>query len=590
MKKRVFTACFATLLVSVVPFVSRAQSYKPLESISSFQVEIIVREDAVVHVVERIEYNFGTQERQGIIRDIPLSDAPGTFEKMSISNIRVTDGQGLLRPFTFTGGEVPLWGKIFSGLLTYTDVATIKIGTPLEYVTGKNTYIISYDVKNAIGYFDDRSEIYWNATGNDWLIPIERASVRVTLPGDQKAEAIPASYCGKLAESTPCGESEINYNEKENITTISYAPTERFEPEEGVTVAVGFPSDAVATPGVQDWLAHYAFRYWGVIPIPFVVYWWFRRSFSAWRSRKLFYQNNSIVAEYDAGEFDPLQVAGIANGTLKQKDISAQIIHLAIKGYLVIKREEKMYSFQSTEKSVSDLSTYNQALLSAIAGKTTKDLKYAFYKDIQAVIKVVEDEFLVSKGFVSSKSKLAPGAVCGLALFMSVNPGLFIWLLLGTQAGIAFSGTCLVIAFVSAVFRPRRYTLSPEGLVAEQKLRGLREYIAVAEEERIKFHNAPEKTIELFEKLLPYAMVFGLEKKWAGEFADIYTVPPTWYDGVFTNGFSGSAFADSLSDFAKTTTATYARVSPGSSGSSFSGSSGRGFSGGGGGGGGGRSW
>jgi hypothetical protein len=45
-------------------------------------------------------------------------------------------------------------------------------------------------------------------------------------------------------------------------------------------------------------------------------------------------------------------------------------------------------------------------------------------------------------------------------------------------------------------------------------------YIDTAEDEKIKFHNDPEKYKGVFEKLLPYAMIFNLEKKWAKVFED----------------------------------------------------------------------
>ena len=51
----------------------------------------------------------------------------------------------------------------------------------------------------------------------------------------------------------------------------------------------------------------------------------------------------------------------------------------------------------------------------------------------------------------------------------------------------------------------------------------------IAEKDRINFANVPEKKPELFEKCLPYAMAFGVEKAWAKEFEGIYTVPPAWY-------------------------------------------------------------
>ncbi|OHA78477.1 MAG: hypothetical protein A2V96_02460 [Candidatus Yonathbacteria bacterium RBG_16_43_6] len=113
----------------------------------------------------------------------------------------------------------------------------------------------------------------------------------------------------------------------------------------------------------------------------------------------------------------------------------------------------------------------------------------------------------------------------------------------------------------------------------------MKDYLQIAEKDRLQFHNAPEKKPEIFEKLLPYAMVLGVSDIWAKEFEGIYTVPPSWYSGPSEGAFSAVAFskiADNFNTFAE----NYMLATPRRSG----GSGGSGFSGGGGGGGGGGSW
>ena len=90
----------------------------------------------------------------------------------------------------------------------------------------------------------------------------------------------------------------------------------------------------------------------------------------------------------------------------------------------------------------------------------------------------------------------------------------------------------------------------------------------------------------MFEKSLPYAMAFGVEKNWASAFDDIFWSPPDWYRGGDLRGFRTHSFTDGLFRMSTVTGAamtTAPRSSCGSSG--FSGGGG-GFSGGGFGGGG----
>lgn len=149
----------------------------------------------------------------------------------------------------------------------------------------------------------------------------------------------------------------------------------------------------------------------------------------------------------------------------------------------------------------------------------------------------------------------------------------------------------MVLAFAGQM--PAR---TKQGVEARDYLLGLKDYIGLAEAERIKFLQSPEGVkqygdpakpaakIKLFEALLPYAMLFGMEKDWAKQFEHLYKQPPSWYSG--TRPFSTAHLASSIGDMSGQ--ASRAFSPPSSSGSS--GFSGGGGSGGGGGGGGGGGW
>jgi hypothetical protein len=126
--------------------------------------------------------------------------------------------------------------------------------------------------------------------------------------------------------------------------------------------------------------------------------------------------------------------------------------------------------------------------------------------------------------------------------------------------------------------------MTQEGVLMKERLLGLRDYLQIAEKNRLEFHNAPEKSPALFEQLLPAALILGVSGIWAKEFADIYTQPPQWYSGSGGAGFSAGAFVSDMNGFSSAASSSLA-ASPSSSGSG-----GGGFSGGGRGGGGGGSW
>jgi uncharacterized membrane protein len=119
-----------------------------------------------------------------------------------------------------------------------------------------------------------------------------------------------------------------------------------------------------------------------------------------------------------------------------------------------------------------------------------------------------------------------------------------------------------------------------EGVLMRERLEGFKRYLSVAEKDRITYHNAPERSPEVFEAFLPYAMAFGVEKAWAKYFEDLYTSEPEWYTGGTTGTFALGSLASDLSSF---TTSVSAASAPQSSGAGGGGSSGGGFGGGGGG-------
>jgi uncharacterized membrane protein len=135
-------------------------------------------------------------------------------------------------------------------------------------------------------------------------------------------------------------------------------------------------------------------------------------------------------------------------------------------------------------------------------------------------------------------------------------------------------------------FRSAMPAMTPEGVRRWREVKGLEEYIRRAEKLELEASQAPERTTELFELLLPYAVALRVSQLWMEQFATVLaSSPPTWYTGSTSDAFDVSGFQRDLSNFQTAATRTLSSA-PGSS----SGSDGGGSVGGGGGGGGGGSW
>jgi hypothetical protein len=200
--------------------------------------------------------------------------------------------------------------------------------------------------------------------------------------------------------------------------------------------------------------------------------------------------------------------------------------------------------------------------------------------------------FLAARGVVRKIGSIFPllflipfvGAGVGAPVFLAIgagSPGLF--LLLGAGAALAV----LNIVFFNLLRAP-----TVEGRKLLDQIEGFKMYMTTAEENRLDVLHPPEKTPELFEKYLPYALALDCENEWNAKFATVLAAAaaagatgPSWYSGRHWDSGRTGSFTDSLGSSLSSSISS-SSTAPGSS----SGSSGGGSSGGGGGGGGGSGW
>jgi uncharacterized membrane protein len=142
--------------------------------------------------------------------------------------------------------------------------------------------------------------------------------------------------------------------------------------------------------------------------------------------------------------------------------------------------------------------------------------------------------------------------------FIFFSLGFWIWEVSDFQdiKKLAIFFTSLIASIsVTIIFNLLMPSKTEKGVQMKEYLLGLREYLKVAEEDRIKFHNAPEKRPEVFEALLPYAIVFGVEKQWAKEFEEIYKNQPEWFESK-NSSFNINTFGKEISIFNTVLTAS----------------------------------
>ncbi|MCK5211747.1 DUF2207 domain-containing protein [Candidatus Parcubacteria bacterium] len=567
MKRIIIILVFSLFFV----FVNVAQAE---ERIDDFTIEIKINQDSSINVTEKITYNFGEIKKHGIYRDIPYKyKARGGTFKLRFSNIDVTYNDG--KPVDFSVSEQG-------------DNKHIKIRDAKTLVSGQQQYIIKYTVNRAINYFDTHDELYWNTTGNEWSVDIKQTRTNLVLPqsileSDLRTEC----FAGLGGSQDKCLSTRYEYSGTSQVKGITFI-NDLLSDHEGMTIVVGVPRGIIAEPTIFQNLLYIIKDNW-IVVWPILV---FLFLFYLWRARGRDPEGRgTIIAEFEAPDkLSPAEVGVLIDEVANKRDISAELIYLANKGFLKIKKIEPVGILKSADYELirlrepgEALVKHDQALLKAIfAGKSSikiSELKNKFYKDLDKITKEIYKS-TVAKGYFLASPRQTRGKyiVAGIIIL------LLSWFV-GPNFGVIGVGSIVLSAIIVMIFGYFMPALTKKGVLAKEKILGLKEYINVAEKDRIKFHNAPEKNPQHFEVLLPFAMVMKLEKAWARQFANIYDSSPSWYEGSGGH-FSALALTNELSGFSKTTNTSLAShpSSAGSGGSGFSGgSSGGGFGGGGGG-------
>lgn len=529
------------------------------EKIEDFNSIIAINKDGSIAVTEIIKYYFDTY-KHGIYRNIPFTK----YDKG-----KRYDLQFEFQPVTDASGKTYRVKKYRQG-----EQWVLQIGDPNTTLTGEHTYVISYTAKGALGYFQDHDELYWNTTGIGWDIPIQFAHTTITLPENLDESKIKlACYTGEF------NSTRHNCTGESNGQTTTIHTTLFLNNNEGLTVVVGFPKNIVSVlkpvayiPFFERWygkvvlagLILIALLWYIALPI-WVIVQWFRKG----RDPEV---GLSITAGFEppkAGKrsLTPAETGTLIDETVQTRDIFSSLVDMAKRGYIRIEEPEKKnfyLRFVNKPKKGDRLQPFEQTLLDGIfEDEEYINLKKTkLYETVGKVKKQLYQD-MIDDGYFKTNPQTTRNIYYALGFvgFITLN---------------------IVLAFVAFVFGKNMPRKTLVGAQQTSVAKGLKNFL-ISQERQLTF--MADKQM-MFEKLLPFAVAFGVEKIWAKRFAEFNLKQPGWYKGypgsTFNSIYFASAISSSYSSFSISST-------PPSS-SSSSGFGGGGFSGGGGGGGGGGSW
>lgn len=500
---------FLSIFISLIFFLP---SYAK-EQINSFDVDISILKDGSLRVEENIEYQFIDVYRHGIYRKIPYKYKKGKNNY----NLRVDVGSVT----DFSGNEYP------TKVSKTDDYINIKIGDPTKKITGTHGYRIEYFVNRAILFLDDHDELYWNVTGTEWRIPIENASAKVhhnnVSSEDIKAKCFTGFY-GSTGEN-------CSYSISQN--SIDFRTDKALWSRGGLTIVTGFSKGVISEPSELKKMIWFLSDN-SIYGLPFLTL--FGLVFLWKKSGRDPGNDKPVAVRYEPPEgITPAEAGALYDERADMIDLTSTVVDLAVRGYLRIEEiETTRFLFLSDrdyklvklryETYEAELKAHEKRVLNGIfSGDKTEvmvsELKNEFYSELEGIKDSIYSELVSNRYFLSSPDRVRNMyKYVGMAIIFL---GLLFLSGMVTKLVVAISGLIVVIF---SRYMPKK---TKRGVSINHHLLGFREFIERAEKDRIK--KFADEDPKVFDRILPFALVFGLEEKWAEAFSNVFTEPPDWY-------------------------------------------------------------
>ena len=557
------------------------------ERILDFHSDIVVMDDAWIEVTETIRVRAeGQRIRRGIYRDFPTryEDRLGNRYEVDFEPLAVLRNDR---------GEEFHSQSLGNGVRVY-------FGREDRFIeSGVHTYTFRYRASRMLGFFADHDELYWNVTGFDWAFPIDRARATVSF-----RFSVPPAALNHEAYTGPYGATGRDYRSwVDSGGRVHFESNRPLSAVNGLTIVVGWPKGLVAEPtDLQQFLwllednANLLVTLLGlVLLLGYYV--------PVWHHFGRDPEVGVLVTRYEPPDgFSPASLRYIRQMYYDDKVMTAAIVNLAVKGYLRIDASEPSPGFLGigARPARFSLVRLEPGPLAPTLAAGERELLQALFRLGPNVELDNENHELLGAAKSAHRESLQrdyrqhyfrTNAALNLPALAIVVGTAVVALRIGPSLAVILAIVLMVattVAFAVAMYAP---TLRGRRLLDE--MLGFKDYLEVAEKDEMNLRNPPEKTPQLFEAFLPYALALGVDQQWAEKFAGVLAAAGQAQEAGYRPGWYGGSFrvSDLASSTAQLSTSLNTAVSssvrpPGSS----SGGGGGGSSGGGGGGGGGGGW
>ena len=483
-------------------------------------VKINVLENLSFEVTEEINVHF-SERRRGIFTSIPLVyDIDGSRVTIKIDQVKVIDHTYKV---SRERGEI-----------------NIRIGDANKYVTGDQTYLVNYRVKDAIASYEDHEEFYWNIIPFDRDDRIGRSSFTVSFP-----EAWADSLYTFRAFSGYKGEQGADVVVHKEGNAIVGALRSPLEPKQGLTLVVKIPKGLSSSRGIQlgarsldqrsqvtaqeEPAFSWATSWWNALPIGLSAF-----LLSLYRR----FQHDSRDDEevplqtHPPEEMSPAEVGTFYDYKVNRRDIISLIPYWGNQGYLSISPIQDG-SGDMHFKRIKDLPAgapdYQHCLYDGLFADgdlvRLSDLEEKFYSTMSKTAKLLRkkahDKELYDATSVSALHRwwMIPIGILGIVI-----GGLL------TGNGIVAAGIGMIIIGIATIiifFIPPR--LSDKGKRYKDHLKGFYDHLKNPVESKVQ--ELLDRDPAYFHHMYPYVLAFDLDRSWAPvKYPKLDYMPPIWFD------------------------------------------------------------
>ena len=563
--RTLFVALFALLL---------APAALAQEQINSFDAAIEVQRDGDVIVTETLRVTSeGQQIRRGIFRDLPRF-------YVDAENVRLAYGYHVL-DIQRDGNDEPY--------TTETDGNAFRIIIGDEDVflnNGVHTYVIKYEVKNQIRYFDSYDEIYWNVTGNNWNFPIAQARATFTLPAGANVTQT-AAYTGTV------GAAGRNFSYSASGDHHVFETTQPLSPGEGLTVGIGFAKGLIDPPSATDRGGVWWQRYGALTVLGMSLaglFWFLYRGFERVGRDP---PKGPVFARYEPPRgYSPAATHHIYyRGVNGHRALIATLMNLAVKGQITIDATDKRKTVLTrNSSSAPGIAREDEALISSVFGGSAQKTLGGTY-DSTFTSAYTTFQSALGRNYGDAYFRWNIGytlTAIGITILVIAISAIMVvqWTVWHTLGVVA-------LAALNAVFLYLMPAPTQKGQAIRNEIEGFRLYMEKAEKLQLNAVQPgssapPPMTKERYETFLPYAVALDVEDPWTKYFEHVLPQEAANYHPTWTNMSTSQSFGALAGAMVSNMSSGVSSSLPQSS--SSSGSGGGGSSGGGGGGGGGGGW